>query len=199
MNIINIDWKQYIDGMDEKDVCIIDPPWNYNQKILETNQITYDRLINNEFFLNYMFRNIRTKHILLWTTNSMLFDVFKSNHSDFIYKNCVTWVKKTKNDKLFYGMGYSFRNCTEQLLLFTKKKAPALNTKLRNIIFATTGARTLKPKEEELKILTELNLKFNKFAYIFSGKNIKLFENLNIDCVDICFNNKNNQQYEKFK
>lgn len=40
----------------------------------------------------------------------MIYNVLRSNHYDFTYKTIITWIKKTSNNKLFYGMGYNFRN-----------------------------------------------------------------------------------------
>jgi len=185
MKLFDLDWKDYINQMEYKDVCIIDPPWNYNQQCLNKSQLNYELLFSNGDFLDYMFKNLKSKHILLWTTNSMLIDVFQCNHYDYIYKTMVTWVKTTKKNLLAFGMGYSFRNCTEQLLVFSNKNEKAMKTKLRNIIVAKSGNRTIKPKKEEVKILKELiQCDLNKFSYIFSGPDLIEFNEFDIECVD---------------
>lgn len=185
MKVYNYDWKDYIDSMELKDITIIDPPWNYNQKSIQNTQLKYDLLFDNSEFLDYVFKNIKSKHILIWTTNSMLIDVFRCNHYNFIYKSCMTWVKTTTKNNLMFGMGFSFRNCTEQLLLFSLKSEVPIRSKLRNVIIAQAGKRTIKPKKEEVKLLNEfIKIGFNKFAYIFSGPQILEFNEYDIDCVD---------------
>ena len=117
----------------------------------------------------------------------MLVDVLKHNHNDYVYRTCITWVKTTRvSGGYFYGLGSYFRGCTEHLLLFSHKDAKPLRLSLRNLIIATSSKRTEKPKQEEIRILNACRKKnYTKFSYIFSGPNVNVFEDLDIDVVDI--------------
>lgn len=186
------DYIDYIENfIDEKDLILLDSPWKYNDfGILKKTQLNYNLWIDNDKELEFIFNKVRTKYLFIWVTNSMILNVLKCKHYDYIYKTQVIWVKKTKNDKVFYGLGNYFRGCTESLLIFSHKNSSPLRFTDRNIIFEKAGKKTLKPKNFELYIFNKFqDLGFFKFSYIFSGENIQSFENLNIDVVDILFKN----------
>lgn len=191
MKKINRDYRDYILDMEKKEIVFIDPPWKYDdiQPGLRNQQLTYS-LWENEVGIDFVFKNIKTDYLFLWCTNSMLEIVFRANHYSYKYKSMLTWVKTTKNG-IAYGLGNSFRNCTEQLLLFTNKKTKPFRSKMRNLHMSNGMKRTIKPKELELKVIEHLILKSNNtdipISYIFSGLEIDLFQHLNIDCVDIAF------------
>lgn len=187
MRKFNLDFKDYIDKeMGVKDVTIIDPPWQYDDKLDNRPNLTDYKLWNNND-LEYLFEKINSKYLFLWVTNSFLDFVFKTNTHNYKYKNIVTWIKTTNSGKYFYGIGHYYRNCTEHLLLFTTKNVKCWKSNLRNIIVSNQLSRTEKPKDFELSILEHAKNKhnLNNFTYIFSGLNVNVFENYNIDCVDI--------------
>ena len=163
------------------DYCIIDPPWDYNDKspsVLD-NQLTYELWKNDE--LRFVFENLKVNYIFMWVTNSMIEEVFKYYQpSEFVYKTLITWVKLTDNDNLFYGLGNTVRNSTEQLMIFARKDAPTLRLNDRTIILGRAGKRTAKPIQYESELTSELTEKGLKGVYIFSGCDKKF-----IDCVDI--------------
>lgn len=168
---------------------IIDPPWNYEDngiKALE-NQICYSRWSNQEG-LSFIF-NLPADYLFIWSTNSMIEELLKFPQEKFIYKQIFTWVKLTKNNKLAFGLGNNFRNCTEQLLLFvrkSKKLIKPLRLNIRNVILAQSGLRTEKPKEFELFLVKLLEERFQRVAYIFSGPNINCFKDTEITVIDSC-------------
>lgn len=184
--IINKDWKQYVLTMPHKECVFIDPPWNYTDMIDRPgydsiNQLGYSKW-NNKEDLDFLFKNIKCDYLFIWTTNNMLEDVFKSNHYNFKFKNIITWIKKTKNGLIHYGLGFYFRNSTEQVLLFINKGVKPLRWKDRNIFEGQKGDRTKKPKSWEKEILS----RFNNSAYIFCGPFIDELLPLNIELIDTC-------------
>ena len=192
MNIHPIDYKEYILKMDYKDVSLIDPPWNYNDKIPKTKkQLNYNLWNDNDKELDFCFENIKASYLFMWTTNSFIENCMKANHHKFVYKTMATWVKKTSNGKTFWGLGSNFRNCTEQLLLFTRKKEKPVHLSMRNLIEEKAGKRTQKPKLFEVELLTKLQEKnLNMFSYIFSGLETACFNKFDIDLVDISLTEK---------
>lgn len=185
---LGLDYRAYIENMDEKDVVLIDPPWSYDDKKLVQTQLNY-KLWNND--VSFLFENIKSKIIFLWVTNSFLdrtfLDYFKSSHN-YVYKTIITWRKLTKTGKEFYGLGNWFRNSTEQLLLFVDKNEKPFRLSDRNIISYPASMRTEKPKQFEYHIFTKLHQKgYHRFAYIFSGPNVEIFHEFDIDVVDIVF------------
>lgn len=187
MKYFKIDYKEFIKSAQYYDLVIIDPPWKFNDKhpALDA-QLSYTLWDNNIDSLNYCFNNLNCNYLLLWTCNSLLNDVFIANkNTKFIYKTMITWRKLTSKNNDFYGLGNSFRNSTEQLLLFSTKNAKPLRTPFRTIINEQCSIRTCKPKDWESKFIEFINLRKMSACYIFSGIFLNKFKNLNIDCIDI--------------
>jgi N6-adenosine-specific RNA methylase IME4 len=194
---IKSDYIDYLKTATEKDFAIVDPPWDYNDKENPaiSNNLTYSRWDNVQG-LNTLFSLLNTKYLFLWCTNSMIEEVFKVNFNNYIYKTIITWVKETPHKKLHYGLGNTYRNCTEQLLVFSNKKEKPLRSSLRNC-YIDTGwfkevslSRTQKPKDFEVCLIKDLVTKgLKQGVYLFSGPNVDVFnsiENLELECVDIC-------------
>jgi N6-adenosine-specific RNA methylase IME4 len=123
MKKINQSYKDYILQMEDKDSCIIDPPWNYDDKPerLLRKQLSYNLWIDNNKELEFLFENIKCNYIFMWTTNAFIYNLMRCNHFNFNYKCLITWIKLTSKGNEMFGLGNSFRNCTEQLVLFTRK------------------------------------------------------------------------------
>lgn len=181
------DFKEFISGhAKEYDYIIFDPPWKFTNKVpnLFNQQLTYNLWEDNIKDLHWLFENtIGPKYIFLWTCNSIINEVFEAvKDTGWIYKTMVTWVKQTNKGNLFYGLGNTFRNATEQLMVFQRPKTKALNISLRNVFMAPAGIRTTKPKEFEGKLINTLNSKGMNGVYVFCGDTCNC---LNIDGVDI--------------
>ena len=181
----NEDFKEFLKRGISYDYVFIDPPWNYNDKSPKAvSQLSYSLWNNNTSDLLYILQNIKCDYIFLWTTNSMLQEVFLAinQQSIFVQKTMITWVKLTNRGNLFYGLGHNFRNSTEQLLVLVKKGAKPLKTNIRTHVQEEAGLRTLKPKKFEKALIDTLNTKKLSGCYIFSGLNC---DSLDVDCVDI--------------
>lgn len=199
MNLIVKDYREYVQEMEHKEVCIVDPPWGYKDRNPRVKkQLSYSLWKNNDEELDFLFKNIKCNYLFVWVTNSFMLNIMKVNHYEYEYKCLITWLKLTKNGRDFYGLGNSFRNCTEQLILFNKKKCKALHLSERNIIKERASKNTQKPKQFEYLLLSSLQKKgLNKFCYIFCGTNITKFEEFNIDLIDIRLNDFKKIEAEK--
>ena len=73
MNLISLDYKEYISSMDERDVVLLDPPWDYYNSIerIKRNQLNYE-LWNTDEGLDFVFKNLKCKYIFMWVTNPFL-------------------------------------------------------------------------------------------------------------------------------
>lgn len=89
-------------------------------------------------------------------------------------------IKLTSKDNLFYGLGNTFRNCTEHIMVFQKKKAKVLNLNMRNCALARTNKRTIKPKAFERELIETLTRKNLKGIYLFSGADLDFIDSLDI-------------------
>lgn len=180
--------------METKDYAIVDPPWLYNDiSPAVKKQLSYSLWDNNIKQMSFIFENIKVNYLFLWVTNSMLEDVFSSyfnSDSNFVYKTIITWKKTTKRGETFYGLGNSFRNCTEHIMLFSIDKAKPLRLATRNLFEARSGKRTQKPKNWESDLVFLLEKSNLKGSYIFSGPSLSLFNKFDIECVDIINKNK---------
>ena len=186
------DYKEFIQehGKDY-DYIILDPPWRFKSTppAVFKEQLIYNLWNDNIGELNWILNNINAKYVFIWTCNSILNETFDAiKNTPYIYKTILTWVKETPKGNLFYGLGNTFRNATEQLMVVQRKstsKQPikALNLTMRNVIFAPAGRRTIKSKGFEEELIETLNAKNLKGCYIFSGDSA---QNLKVDTNDIC-------------
>ena len=72
--------------------------------------------------------------LALWVPASMLLSGLKVMHAwGFRQKTVYTWVKTTKNGNLAFGMGHTFRACTEIALIGTRGKPKNESKRHRNV------------------------------------------------------------------
>ena len=173
--------QDYMDFIKEHgrdyEYVILDPPWKFRNTppAVFKGQLTYTLWNDNVKDLNWILNNIDAKYVFIWTCNSILNEMFDAIvDTPYVYKTIVTWVKETSKGNVFYGLGNTFRNSTEQLMVFqristSKRPVKALNLTMRNVVFAPAGTRTIKPKAFEAELIENLNLKNLKGVYIFSG------------------------------
>ena len=67
MSYFKEDYKSFINKQIFYDYTIIDPPWNFNNKIpcLSLNQLTYNLWNNNIEDMKWVFNNINTNNIYI--------------------------------------------------------------------------------------------------------------------------------------
>jgi N6-adenosine-specific RNA methylase IME4 len=97
----------------------------------------------------------------------IVFDAIKD--TNYEYKTCVTWLKTTKYGKYAYGLGNSFRQCTEQLLIFDRRGVKPIRSSLRSIVVALRCPRTRKPKNFETSLANFMVNSGLSGCYLFSG------------------------------
>jgi len=93
--------------------------------------------------------------LFLWATMPQLpvaLAVMKS--WGFTYKTVAfVWVKKTKNDKLHWGMGNWTRANPEMVLLGVKGKPKRVSRSVHSVVEAKVGAHSRKPEEVRQQIV----------------------------------------------
>jgi hypothetical protein len=167
MQIHKVKYNEYIGYMDFKYYCIINPDW----KEWKENDMAW------------VFENIKTEVLFIWTPVALENIPHKTVRNKFKYCDRITW-RKMDDGNEYYSDGEWFKNSTESLMLFAKENIRPFNSTLRNIF--TTEASEIKPKKAEVEIIKSLG-KGATGAYIFCGKDIKLFVDFTMDCVDVCF------------
>lgn len=188
MQLINKDYRKFLNELPKGDYAIADPPWDFNDSknpAVLKHQVLYERWKNED--VDLIFEKFDVSYIFLWVPNSLLKEVLVRDSKEYVYKTVITWKKLTKTGKTFYGLGNHFRNSTEQLLVFVRKGAKTLRNSRRNIVEEIAGKRTIKPKIFEKELVSFLNDKGFKGYYLFSGDETDCFKEFNIDLIDIIF------------
>ncbi len=191
MQKIAQDWAAYLTVDVACQYAIIDPPWNFDDKPPKAKaQLAYTLWDNNAQCLEKLGEGLLAhgaQHLFLWCPTALLHQVLPVWAG--MYKTLITWVKQTKWGKLFYGLGNTFRNSTEQLIVCTAPGAKPLRSHLRNVHHETARKRTGKPRGLEVAILQELaDRGFVRGAYLFSGMaEVECFQKFDIDLVDTGF------------
>lgn len=140
-------------------IILIDPAWTYKDKALAGNRgagCKYN-LMTTEDIKKLPIDSIAADDCVLfcWVTfpkMNEVFDVIKA--WGFEYKTCAfTWVKKTKNDKIFIGMGRWTRANAEICLLATKGKPKRVSASVRQIIETIPERHSKKPDQVRDRIV----------------------------------------------
>lgn len=122
---------------------LADPPWSKEQKGKLGAEQHYDLMSMDEISklpINELLDE--QGHLYLWVTNAVLEDAFKLIRDwGLTYRSIFTWVKPR------LGLGNYMRNCSEQLLLATKGKAPVLYHGQPNWSFLPVQDHSHKPEE----------------------------------------------------
>lgn len=92
-------------------------------------------------------------HLYLWAPNAFLHDAWEVAEAwGFVPKTILTWVKTKKVDAPYQmpddiriGMGRSFRNCTEHVIVAMRGKLDYLRKDVPGVFFAPRGAHSEKP------------------------------------------------------
>jgi len=151
-------------------IFYIDPPWQYDNEntggsLSSGAAQKYPTMSTDEIIA--MFKKMpfaKDSVIFMWATNSMLPDALRIfSEIGFSYKGKITWRKKE-----FLGLGYWFRNITEDCLFAIKGDIRAFKCQLPNFIEAKPGQHSEKP--DEMRQLIEEAVK-----NIHPKKKIELF------------------------
>jgi len=147
-------------------VIYCDPPWSYNNKntggSLKSGAsqkyptMSLDDICKLGSMGNFGIQKITESNALLflWVTNSMILShtpkVLES--WGFTYRNIFIWKKKS------FGLGYWFRNCTENLIIASKGNVKPFRYQKRNFL-ETKGLRHSQKPEEVRTMIDEIAAK----------------------------------------
>lgn len=133
------------------DIIYADPPWSYNDKaksgnrganfkynLMTTSQIMelpVDKIANHDSFL------------FMWATFPLLNDALNVVKAwGFKYKTCAfTWVKKTRSNTWFTGMGNWTRANAEICLIGTKGRPKRQSASVKQVIESVPEEHSKKP------------------------------------------------------
>jgi N6-adenosine-specific RNA methylase IME4 len=146
------------------DIIYADPPWQFSNKNTGGNLKSgacakYPTMPLNDI-CNLPIKNITANDCILfmWWVASMpeeALEVVKSWGFTIKTMTGFTWVKKTKNGKLFFGMGFWTRQGVENCLIAVKGKPKRINAAVRSVIECEIEKHSKKPDVVRSKI-TEL-------------------------------------------
>jgi len=145
-----------------------DPPWHFNDKLDPTRRKPYDTLsIDDLMSLKVKFLMEPDSHCYLWSTSSHIHEALHLMKAwGFEYKTIIPWIKYTKNNKLWFGMGHYFRAAHELCLFGVKGKLRTLTKNTRNVLMAKAPSRH-SAKPDEMYELIEAN-SLPKYLELFS-------------------------------
>lgn len=173
----NID-NEFISKLNKKyNVILMDPPWTYNNRAKGSADRKYN-LMSLEELKNLDIDKLANEDCVLfmWATFPLIqeaLDLIKSY--GFLYKTGLSWHKKTRQGKDYFGNGFIFRSAAELLLVAYKGHPKPKNHSTRNSLEAVCMGHSIKPIQS-YKIIENL----------FDGPYIELFSRLNRngwDCV----------------
>ena len=135
-------------------VILADPPWSYDNKktggSLKSGAASKYVTMSLDEICNLRIKEISDPNSLLflWVTNSMIL-----SHAPkvleawgFTYRALFTWEKDA------WGLGYWFRNCTEQLLVASRGKVKPFRLQRKNILKTKRLRHSQKPGEVRLLV-----------------------------------------------
>ena len=130
-------------------IIYADPPWNYNFPHTRKNKNRDYSSMSIDQIKNLNVKEIADDDCLLflWVTFKNLEKSFEViNAWGFEYKTCgFVWVKKTKNNKDFFGMGEYTRANPEICLIGRKGKINIQSRSVRQLVYAVKEKHSKKP------------------------------------------------------
>lgn len=132
-------------------VILCDPPWTYNDKAAAGKRgvsFKYQTMNANALSaLNVQGIADGDCALFMWSTPPMMPVALEvMQHWGFLYKTIAfTWVKKTKNDKVHWGMGNYTRANPEHVLLGVKGKPKRCSASVHSFVEAKIGKHSAKP------------------------------------------------------
>lgn len=136
---------------------LADPPWQFNDSLDDRRKKPYETM-NVKDLCNLQINDLTEKesHLYLWVASAFLKESFEVIESwGFDYKCHIPWLKRTKNGKIWFGMGHYFRHCNELCLFATKGNLRLKNKNTRNFLDAKKPGRHHAAKPDEMYVLIE--------------------------------------------
>lgn len=144
------------------DILYVDPPWKFNNKktggsmksgastkypvmsLEELKSLPIDKLASDNCFL-----------FMWWISSQPKEAIQLAEAWGFKVKNMTAfnWVKKTKKDNDYFGMGFYTRAGSEQCLIAVKGKPKVVNHGVRSVVHSTIDVHSKKPDEVRQRIV----------------------------------------------
>jgi len=139
--------------MKKYNVILSDPPWPYTDKAVAGErgvEFKYD-VMSEKQILSMQLKAIAADDcaLFLWATPPRLpLAISAMRNWGFEYKTIAfTWVKRTKNDKLFWGMGNWTRANPEHVLVGVRGKPKRISAGIHSVIESKIREHSRKPDE----------------------------------------------------
>lgn len=148
--------------MNKYDLILCDPPWSYTDKATAGKrgaEFKYDCMSERELFdmKPYIDEISNLNSVLfMWSTGPMLPVSIKVMESwGFKYKTVAfTWIKRTRNGKMFWGMGNTTRSNPEFVIYGVKGKGiKRISASVHSVIESQIREHSRKPDELREKLL----------------------------------------------
>ena len=140
-------------------IVYADPPWSYRDKALAGDrgaECKYDCMSPSELMVLPVNRIVTDDAwLFLWCTMPMLpIGIELMNWWGFFYRTVAfTWVKRTKNGKLAWGMGNYTRANAELCLLGIRGRPRRVSAGVHSVIEAESVRHSQKPSETRERIV----------------------------------------------
>ena len=159
--------KEWLESHSSKyKVILADPPWTYNQKPRGNSDDEYSTMSLEQLAALPITAVADTDCVLfMWATFPLLPEaVYLMKEWGFLYKTGLSWHKKTRKGKDYFGNGFIFRSAAELLLVGYKGHPKPLNKSTRNSLDAVCLGHSIKP-EASYRLIEKL----------FEGPYLELF------------------------
>lgn len=161
-------------------VILMDPPWTYNNKAKGSADKRYDVMSLEDLKkLNIIKLADKDCVLFMWATFPLLPEAIELIKAyGFQYKTGLSWHKKTRLGKDYFGNGFIFRSAAELLLVAYRGHPIPKNKHTRNSLEAVCTGHSIKP-QQSYKLIENL----------FDGPYLELFSRLDRDGWD-CVGNE---------
>lgn len=134
--------------MKKYNIIYADPPWRYQDKCRGNAEDHY-KTMSLEEIKNLPIEKIASKDcvLFLWATYPMLGEALEVIKAwGFTYKSIAfQWVKLTKNNKYFFGLGRWTRGNTEPCLLAVRGKPKRIDNSVFQLVLSQIRKHSQKP------------------------------------------------------
>lgn len=177
--------------MEKYQIIYADPPWAFKNKNtggnMKSGATNHYKTMNINDIKKLPIKDIAAENCVLfmWWVGSMPSDAIELvKEWGFEIKTMTgfVWVKKTKLDKMFFGMGFWTRQGAENCLIAIKGKPKRINAGIRSVITEKIGKHSEKPEIFKSKIVD----------LIGDVKRIELFARKNTEGWDVFGNEVEN-------
>jgi site-specific DNA-methyltransferase (adenine-specific) len=153
---------QLINGKKKYSIILADPPWHFWGGGWK-NQTQHYKTMSMDEIKNLPVKDLADENCILfmWVTFPVLKDVFEIMEAwGFEYSTCgFNWVKKTKEGKWHFGLGYWTRANSELCLIATKGKPVRQSASVSQIIDTIVEEHSKKPdivRDKIVKLMGDL-------------------------------------------